>query len=413
MVPTPEGYILAKGVRIARTGAMLYSPHEVPVSAPISGGPVVISRGEDELFDPAFLESLIGKPVTLQHPADWVTADNYATVAVGTILTATPSEDGRFVVADVIINDARAVAAVQGGIRELSVGYDAEYVEDAPGIGRQNTLRANHLAIVPRGRCGASCCIDAEPQQEKSIMSLFREKLFAAIGRAIDEVQPVDNVPADPAQDETVIDPVPAADDVKAEAEATPAPVADEDPFAMLHAKLDAILGLLAAAASEEASEPEGEMQPEGEMDSPEVCANCGGPMMDMCSKDRCGKTGDAQTVDTEPALDADTLSRGEILAPGIKAQQDFKKAALVACHGTTDGAALINGILDGSRFEDADVDTLFRVASTLMRDARRDRIAQASRVTMDRLPGMQPGPVTPAKLAEIHAAHWAARSSN
>jgi hypothetical protein len=417
MLPTPEGYLLAKGVRIARTGAMLYSPHEVPVSAPIGGGPVVISRGEDELFDPAFLESLIGRPVTLQHPEDWVTADNYSDVAVGTILAVSPSEDGRFVVADVIINDARAVAAVKGGIRELSVGYDAEYVEDAPGVGRQNTLRANHLAIVPRGRCGASCCIDAESvtvPKEKTIMSLFREKLFAAIGRVIDEADTskdaAADVPADAPVAEAEVAAAPA-DEVSATEEPASAAVGDEDPFATLHAKLDAILGMLAAQATEEATESESEG--EGEMSSTMYCPECGAEMVqDMCSTDRCGMR-DSKVADAALEIDADTLSRGEILAPGIKPQQDFKQAALVACRATTDGSALIDSVLDGGRFEDADVDTLFRVASTLMRDARREKIAAASRVTVDRLPGMQPGPMTAAKLAELHAAHWAARSGS
>ena len=187
MTPTPEGYLRASGIRIARTGSMNYAPGETPVQSS-GGAPVVISRGEDELFDPAFLDSLIGRPVTLGHPPDFVGIDSHSDLSVGTILSAARSEDGTHVVCDLILVDRAAIAAVGRGIRELSVGYDAQYSQDAPGVGRQHTLRANHLAIVPNGRCGQSCCLDSQPAPEVLPMT-FKEKLFAAVGKVIDQAQ--------------------------------------------------------------------------------------------------------------------------------------------------------------------------------------------------------------------------------
>jgi hypothetical protein len=67
--------------------------------------------------------------------------------------------DDDVLMADLLIWDKDAIALIDRGKRELSVGYDADYEELGPGHGRQRNIRANHLALVERGRCGPRCAI--------------------------------------------------------------------------------------------------------------------------------------------------------------------------------------------------------------------------------------------------------------
>ena len=121
-----------------------------------------------------------------------------------------------------------------------------------------------------------------------------------------------------------------------------------------------------------------------------------------------------APTADAAPVIefDADTISRAEILAPGIKQTADLKLAALKAAHQTADGKAVIDSLLGNDAFDSMDINTMFHVASTLLRAERRDRLASASRVTIDKLPGLVPGPMTPEKLNEQNAAYWSRQSA-
>ena len=410
---TPEGFLLVRDVRIARTGTQLYNPSEVPVEPRPGGGPIQISRDSAALFDPAFLDSLVGKPITLGHPPDFVGIGNHASASVGTLLAARPSSGG-FVVADFILTDSAAISAVRRGVRELSVGYDAEYTTDAPGVGRQSVLRANHLAIVMQGRCGGECCIDSKPHQpEEPAMSTFKEKLFAALGRAIDEAD-VDPAPAAPVEASglggTVVTTSPSLTYLTtgiatASADTATAPTTDADPMALMCAKLDAILALLGGMAAQEtaeaATEGDGMMydaEPElTDPPEPDVVIDAAPAVVDHITTDQM-----------QP--DADTISRAEILAPGIAKEPGVKAAALAVCYATSDGRKVIDSILDGEDIASADTDTLFLIASTLVKQARRDSISRASRVAFDQLPTLQAGPMTPQALNEKNAAFWAAQ---
>ena len=55
---------------------------------------------------------------------------------------------------------ARTAAALTAqGVTEVSLGYDADYEQTAPGVGRQTNIIGNHVALVERGRCGPRCAI--------------------------------------------------------------------------------------------------------------------------------------------------------------------------------------------------------------------------------------------------------------
>lgn len=117
-------------------------------------------RPAEEVFHPDALASMVGKPITDQHPNAKVTAANFKKLTIGTILSP-GRQDGDNVTASIIIQDADAILkAEKGGIRELSLGYSVD-LDETPGEysgekydAVQKNIRVNHLALVPKGRAG-------------------------------------------------------------------------------------------------------------------------------------------------------------------------------------------------------------------------------------------------------------------
>ena len=157
---TPEGFLLCEDVPLARTGEMIYGPDETPIPG-VNGQPVKIFRDADELFSPATLASFNGKPVVDEHPDDDVTPKNWRKLACGVLMHVREGEgdNAGLMVGDLLITDATAIDEVKSGKREVSLGYDADYEEVSPGVGRQTNIIGNHVALVERGRCGPRCAI--------------------------------------------------------------------------------------------------------------------------------------------------------------------------------------------------------------------------------------------------------------
>lgn len=130
------------------------------------------------LTDPAWLDSLKLAPVTLDHPAQMVTADNARALAVGGIGDSI-LRLGSAIASPIAVWARDAVEAAQTTHREISLGYHAE-VEDRDGTWNgqrydrvQVKRRANHVALVQRGRHGPdvrllmdSADIDPEIEEE-------------------------------------------------------------------------------------------------------------------------------------------------------------------------------------------------------------------------------------------------------
>ncbi|MFP3355163.1 DUF2213 domain-containing protein, partial [Pseudoalteromonas sp. SIMBA_153] len=81
----------------------------------------------EEVFRAETLASCIGKPVTLDHPDDFVTPANFATLGKGAMLSlrrGTGIADDPLV-ADLMLTDQQAIDAIQkDGIEEVSLGYE-------------------------------------------------------------------------------------------------------------------------------------------------------------------------------------------------------------------------------------------------------------------------------------------------
>ena len=167
---TPEGFLVCSGVPIARTGDYEYfaSEGQSPGIQPDADGRIISRRDPEQVFAPAALASFEGKPVTLGHPpVDAVTPETWREYAVGTVkdVRRGQGDDADKVIADLVISDAAAIAAIEDGLRELSCGYDVTLEQVEPGIERQTMIRGNHVALVDAGRAGSECAIrDAAPK---------------------------------------------------------------------------------------------------------------------------------------------------------------------------------------------------------------------------------------------------------
>jgi uncharacterized protein len=179
---TKEGFLLCEDVPLNRTGTLLYGPGETPVE-PGPDGIVRIERSPEEVFRPETIASFNGKPVVNEHPDKDVEPDNWRELAVGTVLNPRRGTGicDDCTVADLLITDQEAIKLIQAGKREVSAGYDAEYEQFSPGLGRQYDIIGNHVALVESGRCGPRCAIgDSRTILPKEQAMTWLEKLKKA-----------------------------------------------------------------------------------------------------------------------------------------------------------------------------------------------------------------------------------------
>lgn len=180
---TPEGFLLCEAVPINRTGEMIYNEAEARLMPwlrrfePDSSGRFRVIRDEDEVFRPETLASWTGKPFILLHPEDGrlLRPDNWAEHVRGNVQNVRRGEGdlADCTLADVLAATEDVIELILAGLREVSCGYDADYVQIAPGVLRQINIVGNHVALVDKGRAGARCAIQ---DSEEGNMT-FRERL--------------------------------------------------------------------------------------------------------------------------------------------------------------------------------------------------------------------------------------------
>ena len=160
MAETPEGFLICYDVPINRTGKYVYKAKEVPID-PGPNGLVTIIREEDEVFSDDAIKSFEGKPVTINHPTDFVTPLNWTKLAHGMAQNVRrgKGEQSDLAIADLLITTEDAIKLIRAGLREVSCGYDAQYDQIEPGLGKQHTIIGNHIALVVKGRAGGRCAI--------------------------------------------------------------------------------------------------------------------------------------------------------------------------------------------------------------------------------------------------------------
>lgn len=153
---TQDGYVTTLA-RAVRTGVQDYAGYEVGL---VDVDVVKVYRPPSEVFSADSLGTFSHAPVTMDHPDELVTADNWKELAVGEVSTEA-LRDGEFIALPLILKDATAIKAVKDGKVELSAGYTAKLVFDAgvtpegePYDAIQTDIKINHLAIVDNARAG-------------------------------------------------------------------------------------------------------------------------------------------------------------------------------------------------------------------------------------------------------------------
>lgn len=155
-----DGYLIADAF-VARSGVQVYGGREVGI---LDRDVVRVWRPEAEVRAVDSMTTFQHAPITLGHP-ERVNAENWKDLAKGEVSTEAEWVDNKIRL-PLIVKDAEAIAAIEGGTRELSAGYSCQ-LEFADGVtpegeaydAVQRKIRINHIAIVPKGRAGSECRI--------------------------------------------------------------------------------------------------------------------------------------------------------------------------------------------------------------------------------------------------------------
>lgn len=142
---TEDGFLRIKGT-IAQVGWLQYLNDD--------GSIRLEYVSEEALFDKKHLDSLGIMPITLGHPEEQVTPDNYQKYSVGSTGSHVIAREDLGTVEIITVTCARkAIDAIKKDkIRDLSEGYKCQVVERGDGKYNQIKRIGNHGAIVDEGR---------------------------------------------------------------------------------------------------------------------------------------------------------------------------------------------------------------------------------------------------------------------
>lgn len=413
MAETPEGFLICYDVPIARTGQYVYKNNEVPVEGG-RDGLIKVLREKDMVFSPETIQSFEGKPVTINHPDDFVTPQNWQSLSHGTIQNVRQGEGEQedLLISDIVLSTEDAIKLVKGGLREVSCGYDAQYEQIKPGYAKQKDIIGNHVALVMKGRAGSRCAIrdgvytcdeelnykeDKEVMKKKSGVKDVLRAIFPklnldsvseedlVVGEASEETGELEKAQQAAAEAkqaatqavEAAKEAAEAVGQLKETGETATATEQDAnggeeetDPIAMLNSKIDALTnlvqGLIDALSGDEENASE-ENATEGNEENTE-----GGEMIPEekestdADEDDDDKEKEGMTAD---ALWQDTISRAEIIAPGIvatkpkatnmkKVVEAVKRQAL-STGMTKDHAAVIKPLIGNKKIASLTADAL------------------------------------------------------
>lgn len=347
---TPEGYLICEGVALARLGELEYFKEELPelFNVLVDVEKIIVKRTANDLFDKHTMASFEGKPVTLNHPPEFVNPENWREFSVGVIENVRVESDK--LVADLVIVDKRAIDVVKGGAkRELSLGYDADYIENGDGTFSQKNILGNHVAIVESGRCGVECAI-----KDSVFVSKGREMRFFKT-KDVDAVEPQNEV----TQKEV---------DVKN--------IDVESIFERLDAifeRLEKLESAVFAEATDSEHDAEKDKALEAELPEPSQ------------------KTADA------------ILQAGRILAPAVADGVDYAERVIKAACLTKDGKSAIEPLAAGV----ADLNMLVLAAAELLKAKRAAVIDSA---VLGKKDGDFGGVMTAEKLNDLNRKFWGGR---
>jgi len=151
----------------ARTGTLIYKGSSLGL-VDQADELIEVHRKEEDVFAMDSMESFRSAPITLGHPksdegkAITVDASNAKELQVG-MLEGMPVRDEDLLTGTLVITNQEAIDKIEEGTVELSAGYTCDMYED-DGNFYQTNIKANHIAIVDKGRAGSSCSIADEAE---------------------------------------------------------------------------------------------------------------------------------------------------------------------------------------------------------------------------------------------------------
>ena len=145
---------MCHNVPIARAGWYEYLEGEVIDSGSMDKI-IQVYRSPDEVFSESAIASFEGKPFVDEHPQEeMVTPENSNKYTKGTARNVRrSSSENDMLIADIVVYDADVIKEIEEGKREISCGYECDYVE-SDGTYCQTNIRGNHVALVDAGRAG-------------------------------------------------------------------------------------------------------------------------------------------------------------------------------------------------------------------------------------------------------------------
>ena len=381
---TGEGFLICRNVPVARTGMQEYRGREIGLE---TDEIVKVWRPESEVFDPAAMASFEGKPVTNDHPTELVTPDNVARYEMGHIQNVRrgSGEFSDFLLGDLHIHDAELIKAIRNGKRQISCGYECEYIEEDGKI-TQSNIRGNHVAVVDEGRAGVKAAImdsinSNQPEKaernkrmgkKSSILKLFG---LAAAGKSEEELNRLALDTADALEEqaevkaeEKVEETAPVAAD-QTSAEEKPAELTEKEQTKVeteikdavsietLNEKLDKLISLLTPKAEPEKAEVE--VETKEDIDS---------------AIEKLDITGEEAAV--VPAEEMDACGGTKDAALDAAAQKMILSAVRASVAGISDEKqrqAVTDAILGAVRSKKNDLQGILQAQSTFQRNVHKD----------------------------------------
>ena len=129
-----------------------------------------VYRPKEEVLSDKSLDTYINKPLSDNHPKDFITVENTKDLEKGSVSNITTfNKDGiDYVKGRITVKDKHTINKALSGKVELSPGYKQKLVkEDGEFQGRkyafkQTDIEINHVALVDKGRCEGNCKITTD-----------------------------------------------------------------------------------------------------------------------------------------------------------------------------------------------------------------------------------------------------------
>jgi hypothetical protein len=172
-------FLICTNVIAARTGTQEYLGKEIGVADPSLHDTIFyLERPAEEVFSEKTLKSFDNAPFTDGHPFEKnVNSKNSKTLLKGFVRNARKADfkddnGNELLIVDVVVTDEALIKLIENGKREVSAGYSwkHEVVNFDQRRIKVTEIRANHLALVHKGRAGSAMIMDEEGNELEKLV---------------------------------------------------------------------------------------------------------------------------------------------------------------------------------------------------------------------------------------------------